>query len=85
MKHDDVVGEAVCEAEALEAQKWATAGIIGQDLDDLEKWVNPDGSWRFAGSQPVSHALLHCMQCPFYKVKAILDIAADVLRISALC
>lgn len=69
MKHDDVVGEAVCEAEALEAQKWATAGIIGQDLDDLEKWVNPDGSWRFAGSQPVSHALLHFMEFPFLQSK----------------
>lgn len=64
MKHDDVIGEAVCEEEALEAQKWATVGIIGQDLDfrdndgnlaeALQRWINSDGSWRFAGSQPVS-------------------------------
>ena len=85
MKHDDVVGEAVCEEEALEAQKWATAGITGQNLEDLEKWANPDGSWRFAGSQPVSHDLLCCTECPV-STKAImtLDIAMEVQRNSAL-
>ncbi len=70
MHHDDVVGEAVCEEEALEVQKMASLGILGRPTLSPEdamagylpppwdRFANPDGSWRFAGSQPVRIGLM---------------------------
>lgn len=73
MSHEDIIGEAVCEEEALEAQKYATIFIVGglaEDLDIQQRWMNADGSWRFAGSQPVGKPLLNFLwaSCVLLKI-----------------